>query len=74
MAETATQFSGQLQNVSVVYNIYRIVLPLVLLITYITNPEAAQLGSLDDTLFVQVCTAYAIFGVVMTFIAPSGGS
>lgn len=73
MAETAAQFSSQLQNVSVVYNIYRIVLPLVLLITYISNPEASQLGSLDETLFVQVCAAYAIFGVVMTFIAPSGG-
>ncbi|NKB34283.1 MAG: PAS domain-containing sensor histidine kinase [Pseudomonadales bacterium] len=73
MEATAAQYTGQLQNVSVVYNIYRIVLPLVLLITYITNPEAAQLGSLDDTLFIQVCAAYAIFGVILTFVAPIGG-
>lgn len=73
MSDTAAQYSGQLQSVSVVYNIYRIVLPLVLLVTYVTNPEAAQLGSLVPTLFVQICTAYAIFGVITAFLAPTGG-
>ncbi|MDA1369460.1 MAG: hypothetical protein O2971_01690 [Proteobacteria bacterium] len=72
MAEITAQYSGQIYNVSVVYNIYRIVLPLVLLITYITNPDAVQLGGLDPILFVQVCTVYAIFGVGIAFFAPTG--
>ena len=72
MAEITAQYSGQIYNVSVVYNIYRIVLPLVLLITYITNPDAVQLGNLDPTLFVQVSTAYAIFGVGIAFFTPAG--
>ena len=72
MAEITAQYSGQIYNVSVVYNIYRIVLPLVLLINYITNPDAVQLGDLDPTLFVQVCTVYAIFGVGIAFFAPTG--
>jgi len=73
MIETATQYSGQLQSVSVVYNIYRIVLPLVLLVTYVSNPAGTQLGILDPTLFVQVATAYAIIGVITAFLAPTGG-
>ncbi len=69
MAERTAQYPGQIYNVSVVYNIYRIVLPLVLLVTSI-GPSSTLLGDLDPTLFVQVCTAYAIFGVVITFFIP----
>jgi len=70
MAERTAQYTEQLNNVSVVYNIYRIVLPLILLVTYIGSPSGTQLGILAPTLFVQVCTAYAIFGVAITFITP----
>jgi two-component system, NtrC family, sensor histidine kinase PilS len=73
MAERTSQYTGQIQNVSVVYNIYRIVLPLVLLVTFITGPETSQLGRLDSDLFVQVCIAYAVFGVVMALFSPRGG-
>jgi two-component system sensor histidine kinase PilS (NtrC family) len=72
MAERTPRYTGQIHNVSVVYNIYRVVLPLVLLVTYIANPYTAQLGTLDPILFVQVSTAYAIFGTVVAFYAPSG--
>jgi two-component system sensor histidine kinase PilS (NtrC family) len=72
MAEKTAQYTDQIYNVSVVYNIYRILLPLVLLITDISSPETSQLGDLYPTLFVQVCTAYAIFGVITTFFAPIG--
>ncbi len=73
MAEGIAQNTGQLSNVAVVYNIYRIVLPLVLLVTFISSPETTLLGDFDPTLFVQVSTTYAIFGVLVTFFAPTGG-
>lgn len=71
MAERTAQYTDQLNNVAVVYNIYRIVLPLVLLITYISSPGITLLGALSPTLFVQIATAYAIFGVAITFFAPT---
>lgn len=63
---------GQLSNVTAVYNIYRVVLPLVLMISYTTGPETVQFGDVNPSLFVQVCTLYAVFGVLVTFFAPSG--
>lgn len=66
-----TAYPGQIYNVSVVYNIYRIILPLVLLVSSL-GPNSTLLGDLDPTLFVQVCTAYAIFGIVITFFIPIG--
>ena len=71
MANRATQYSRQLGNVSVIYNIYRIVLPLVLLVTYISTPDTTILGALDLPIFVQVSTAYAIFGVMVTFVTST---
>ncbi|GAB5497939.1 MAG: ATP-binding protein [Pseudohongiellaceae bacterium] len=72
MAEKTDQYTGQISNVAVVYNIYRIVLPLVLLVTYISSPDNTQFGEVDPTLFVQACTGYAIFGVVIAFLSPDG--
>lgn len=66
-----TAYTGQIYNVSVVYNIYRIVLPLILLVTSL-GPNSTLLGALDPSLFVQVCTAYAVFGVIITFFIPLG--
>lgn len=71
MAEKTEQYTDQLYNVSVVYNIYRIVLPLVLLITFLSSPGITQLGALAPTLFVQVSTAYTIFGVAIAFFKPA---
>ncbi|MFT6093110.1 MAG: two-component system sensor histidine kinase PilS (NtrC family) [Pseudohongiellaceae bacterium] len=65
MAERATQYTGQIDNVSIVYNIYRIVLPLVLLVTYLSSPARTLLGEVDPTLFLQVSIAYIAFGVVV---------
>ena len=70
MTERTAQFTDQLTNVPVVYNIYRIVLPLLLLITYISGPDTTLLGAIAPTLFVQVSTAYAIIGVVIAFFSP----
>ena len=72
MAETTARYTSQIYNVAVVYNIYRILLPLILLITFISSPNTTLLGALDPTLFVQVCAAWAIFGVVVTFLATTG--
>lgn len=71
MVDKTAEYWEQISNVTVVYNIYRIVLPLVLLVTYITSPETSLLGVLDPTFFVQINTVYAIYGVVVTFITPS---
>lgn len=70
MFERITQYDDQIANVSVVYNVYRIVLPLVLLVTYISSPETSLLGALDPTLFVQINIVYAILGVLITFFTP----
>jgi two-component system, NtrC family, sensor histidine kinase PilS len=74
MVERYDKYTGQISNVSVVYNVYRIVLPLIVLVTYFTSPETSRLGEVDPTLFVQASAIYAIFGVVITFCAPSGRS
>jgi len=71
MNERTAQYPGQIHNVAVVYNIYRIVLPLVLLVSSL-GPSSTLLGALDPTLFSRVCTAYAIFGVAITFFTPIG--
>ncbi len=72
MATRYDQYTGQISNVAVVYNIYRIVLPLVLLVTYISSGDTTQFGEIDPTLFVQTCTGYAIFAVVIAFLSPDG--
>lgn len=72
MAARPDHYTGQMSNVAVIYNIYRIVLPLVLLVTYISSTETTQLGEIDPTLLVQTCTGYAIFAVVIAFLSPDG--
>ena len=71
MNERTAQYPGQIYNVSVVYNIYRIVLPLILLVSSL-GPNSTLLGALDPSLFIQVCSGYAIFGVGITFLTPIG--
>ncbi len=71
MAEKTTQYTGQIDNVSAVYNVYRVVLPLVLLVTYLSNPEFTLLGDLNSTLFIQVSAAYVVFGLIVVFFFSS---
>jgi len=71
MNERTAQYPSQIHNVSVVYNIYRIVLPLILLVSSL-GPNSTLLGALDPTLFIQACTAYTIFGVAISFFIPIG--
>ena len=63
MNERTAQYLGQIHNVSVVYNTYRIVLPLILLVS--------SLGP-SPTLFIHACTAYALFGVAVSFFISIG--
>ncbi|MFK7864765.1 MAG: PAS domain-containing sensor histidine kinase [Pseudohongiellaceae bacterium] len=65
MSESTPLQPGQINNVSTVYNIYRILLPLVLLITYLSDPAATLLGDVDPTLFQQSSIAYLGFGVII---------
>jgi hypothetical protein len=60
MVSSPKAYTEQISNVSGVYNVYRIVLPLVLLVTYISSRETSQLGVLAPNLFVQINTVYAI--------------
>lgn len=63
MASEVKQYDQQVGNVAAVYNIYRLTLPLVLLITYIGSRGSGILGILAPTMFVVTATIYAIFGV-----------
>lgn len=71
MTERTAQYPDQIYNVSVVYNIYRILLPLVLLVTSLT-PGGSMLGELNPTLFVRVCSSYAILALAVTLFARTG--
>ena len=71
MTERTDQYLIQMQNVPIVYNIYRLLLPLILLMTFL-GPDSTLLGDFDPVLFVEVCTAYTVFAVVVLFFLPSG--
>ncbi len=71
MAERTELYSNQLRDVSGVYNIYRIVLPLILLATSL-SPGSSLLGAYDSGLFREVCIIYAVFGVIISFFNTSG--
>lgn len=73
MTERTAQYPDQIYSVSVVYNIYRIMLPLVLLVTSF-SPGGSLLGELAPNLFIQVCTSYAVFATIITLIARNGNS
>ncbi|MDO8273797.1 MAG: ATP-binding protein [Gammaproteobacteria bacterium] len=54
-----------------IYNIYRVILALVLMATFLTSPTTTQLGSHDPDLFHDILIAYGIFSVlVITLIRP----
>lgn len=71
MFERQHDSTGQITNVTAVYNVYRIVLPLILLVSYFTGPDTVQFGRVNPTLFIQACTGYAIFGVIVAFFATT---
>lgn len=72
MANQREQYPGQISNVSAVYNIYRIVLPLILLITYVGNSESSVLGIVNGDLFVWSNIGYSLFAILMGVFAPRG--
>jgi len=59
------QYARQLHNVATVYNVYRIVLPLVLLLTYVSTYSAPALGIINSRLFVQIASGYVFLGLVI---------
>ncbi len=55
-----------------IYNIYRVILALVLMATFLTSPNTTQLGSHDSDLFQDILIAYGIFSVlVIALIRPA---
>jgi len=68
MATEADQYYQQVENVSAVYNIYRITLPMVLLITYFGSGGTGILGILAPALFIVAASTYTLIGVVAALV------
>jgi two-component system sensor histidine kinase PilS (NtrC family) len=69
-----TEYPSSSQNIQIlqIYNIYRIVLAVVLSLSFYFSPSSAQLGSYEPELFIQVITLYGIFGAaVLIGLKPS---
>ena len=63
------QYSRQLHNVATVYNVYRIVLPIVLLLTYVSSYGTPALGIINARLFAQVASGYVLLGLLAIILA-----
>jgi hypothetical protein len=57
------------RQVFTVYNIYRLLLGLILLISYFYRSDTSPLGSVDATLFLRLLSGYVVFNV-LTFLLP----
>jgi len=68
MASEASQYKSQIGNVSTIYNLYRILLPVILLLTRLSSPAESPIGLVSPSLFILVAVVYAIFGVATTLI------
>jgi two-component system, NtrC family, sensor histidine kinase PilS len=64
--ESETQ--QQNRQILTVYNIYRVVLALILGIGYYYRSDTSPLGSVDATLFLRLTVAYALFNSATLFI------
>lgn len=64
--ESATQ--QQNRQILTVYNIYRLVLALILLISYYYRSDASPLGAVDDVLFERLAIGYAIFNAASLLV------
>ncbi len=62
------------QNIRIlqIYNIYRLLLVLILLVTFLASATTTQLGSHDPGLFTNILLAYGVFSLlVIAFVRPS---
>jgi len=57
----------QNQKIFDVYNIYRLVLSLIILISYFFRDLTSSLGAIDPDLFVQVAVVYIVFNIIVFF-------
>ncbi len=62
--DASTQ-TDQNHRILQIYNIYRVILALVLMATFLTSPTTTQLGSHDSDLFQDILIAYGIFSVLV---------
>ena len=67
----SSEAAGRQQNrqIFTVYNIYRLVLGLILLISYFYRSDTSPLGLVDQTLFLRLLSAYVLFNV-LTLMLP----
>ncbi|HEY0962690.1 MAG TPA: ATP-binding protein [Pseudomonadales bacterium] len=59
----------QRRQIFTIYNLYRLVLALILLISFYFRVPTSPLGSIDASLFVKVCSFYAGFNL-LTLLVP----
>ncbi len=57
----------QNQKVFDVYNVYRVVLAFILLISFYFKPITSSLGSIDPELFLQATLVYTVFSFIVLF-------
>ncbi len=63
------QYARQLHNVATVYHVYRIILPVVLLLTYVSAYATPVLGIVNPRLFVQVTVGFVLLGLAIAVLA-----
>ena len=68
MSEDKGQYTRQLRNVAAVYNGYRIVLPIVLLLTYVSTNGSPSLGAINPELFLQATGGYVLLGLILAIL------
>jgi len=59
------RYARQMRNVATIYDVYRIILPLVLLLTYIGTSATSILGTVNPNLFLQINLGYLVLGLLL---------
>jgi two-component system sensor histidine kinase PilS (NtrC family) len=67
--EQQGQYAQQLLNVATVYNVYRILLPVVLLLTYVSTYATPALGMVNPNLFIQITSGYVVLGALLVALS-----
>jgi two-component system sensor histidine kinase PilS (NtrC family) len=64
--------SDQNHRILQIYNIYRVILALVLMVTFLASPATTQLGSHDPDMFQDILIAYGIFSALLIALIRPG--
>ncbi len=70
LQETARQDNRILQ----IYSIYRLTLPLILLLSHFISPITARIGSIDPERFLLLSSLYAVYALLVALVTVPGGT